>query len=321
MKQHSVVVRWLILCLLWGLRAVRFGRHVIRYQFVPWLAWPLGWLRSHRQGVAEWPGHTVTLGPRVALFCHFDAQGAVRADVLRYLAALRGAGFSIVVVSNSGALQPLAMARLQTVCAAVLVRRNVGYDFCAWREALERFGLPRADTNLLLLANDSVYGPLNSLTPLLGRIASDGAGVWGLTDSEQIKFHLQSYFLAVGAAALHSDAWRRFWRGVRPVPSKHLMIRRYEVGLTQRLMRAGLRCQALWPVATMRLPDRASTTVNPTHDLWRQLLAAGFPFIKRELVRDNPARIPDAAEWRQVIGAMDGAEIAEIEQDLHSAAR
>jgi hypothetical protein len=71
----------------------------------------------------------------------------------------------------------------------------------------------------------------------------------------------------------------------------------------------------------MQLSDRASTTVNPTHDLWRQLLDAGFPFIKRELVRDNPARVADAEEWREVVGVMDQAGLAEIEQDLSRAAR
>ena len=200
MKQHTWVVRWLICCLLWGIRLMQVTRHLLRHHVIPYLAWPLGWLRSHRQVVAVWPEGAVPLGPRVALFCHFDAQGAVRADVLRYLAALREAGFSIIAVSNGGALQPLAMTHLQTVCAAVLVRRNVGYDFCAWREALERFDVPRSDTELVLLANDSVYGPLHSLTPILARVMAGGADVWGLTDSNQIRFHLQSYFLVAGAA-------------------------------------------------------------------------------------------------------------------------
>jgi lipopolysaccharide biosynthesis protein len=318
-KQHTWVVRCLICCLLWGIRLMQVTRHLLRHHVIPYLAWPLGWLRSHRQVVAVWPDGAVPLGPRVALFCHFDAHGAVRVDVLRYLAALREAGFSIIAVSNGGALQPLAMTHLQTVCAAVLVRRNVGYDFCAWREALERFDVPRSDTELVLLANDSVYGPLHSLTPILARVMAGGADVWGLTDSNQIRFHLQSYFLVAGAAAIRSDAWRRFWQSVRPVPSKSMMIRRYEVGLTQCLSRAGLRCEALWPVATLCQPDRATARVNPTHHLWRQLLDAGFPFIKRELVRDNPAGIADAAEWRQAVRAIDGARLYEIEQDLRRA--
>jgi lipopolysaccharide biosynthesis protein len=309
-------VRWLVHFLFWVLVRARVCWHVLRYQILPWLAWPLGWLHSYRQAVTVWPGGEATLGPRVALFCHFDAQGNLRADALRYIAALRDAGFSVVVVSNSGTLQTQAMTQLQAVSAAVLVRRNIGYDFCAWREGLERFSLPRDNTELLLLANDSVYGPLRPLAPLLTRIADGGADVWGLTDSSQIRFHLQSYFLAVGTAALHSKAWRGFWQNVRPIPSKHLMIRLYEVGLTQRLSHAGLRCRALWPVAGMHLPPRAITTVNPTHDLWRQLLATGFPFIKRELVRDNPARIADAAAWRDVVAGLDSAGLAEIERDL-----
>jgi lipopolysaccharide biosynthesis protein len=292
----------------------------LRYQMLPLLAVPLGNLRSHLHCVTAWPDDPVVLGPRVAVFCHFDADGAVRPDVLRYLAAVRAAGFDVAVVSNSTALRPEAMTSLQAICQAVIVRRNVGYDFCAWREALERLALPRDDTELVLLANDSVYGPLRPLGPCLQRIAGGEADVWGLTDSRQIRFHLQSYFLAVSRAALQSEAWRRFWCSVRPVPSKRAMILRYELGLTQQLLRAGLRCRAVWPVTELPRPDslrqRQTDEVNPTHELWRQLLDAGFPFIKRELVRDNPAHVPDIAEWRQVVQPLDGRELAEIEQDL-----
>ncbi len=282
--------------------------HLLRYQLLPLAAMPLGRLRSYRQAVLAWPEGPVALEPRVAVFCHFDAAGAVRPDVLRYLGTLREAGFSVAVVSNSGALRPEAMRRLQGVCAGVLVRRNIGYDFCAWREALEWLDLPRRDTALVLIANDSVYGPLRPLAPVLARIASDDADVWGLTDSHQIRFHLQSYFFAAGPMALRSEAWRRFWRNVRPVPSKRAMILRYEVGLTQCLARAGLRCRAVWPTEPRR------QQVNPTHEMWRQLLDAGFPFIKRELLRHNPARVPDVAEWREAVGA--GVDLAEIERDL-----
>jgi hypothetical protein len=273
-------------------------------RLLAWCGAPLGYLRSHRQTVSCCQRAAV-LGPRVALVCQYDPRGAIRPDLLRYLHALRDCGFSVVLVSNSGALRPAADAAAREACAAVLVRRNTGRDFCAWRDAMERLGLPRAETEAVMLANDSVYGPLQPLAPLLQRM--DGAGLWGMTANAQRGWHLQSYFLLAGGDVLRSAAWRRFWRGVRPLPSKWLTVGRYEVGLTRTLSRAGFRCRALF----------GPGDGNPMLQDWRALLAAGLPFVKRELLRDNPTRVGDAADWAEVVERIAGAEaVREILADI-----
>jgi hypothetical protein len=333
--------------------------------WLPVLWYPASFLRSHRQLVSLWPEGGIQVGPRVALFAHFDRGGAMRAHTLAYLSALRDAGLSVVLVTNAGRLRPEAMAALQTSCAGVIVRRNVGYDFGALREGIEILDLPRPDTEMLLLANDSVYGPLQPLGPVLERLDFTRADLWGLTESWQTRYHLQSYFLAIGRAALTSPAWTEFWRGVRPVSSKWWVIRHYEIGLTQRLLRAGLRAQALWryqdltggmpaapklgpefyigdddigedddprlldPLARQRLAQLLNIrkamagrrALNPTSDFWRQLLDAGFPFLKRELLRLNPGKVGDLADWREVVRANSGADLDAIERDLQRVMR
>ena len=56
--------------------------------------------------------------------------------------------------------------------------------------------------------------------------------------------------------------------------------------------------------------------MNPTGELWRQLLLAGFPFIKRELLRSNPARVADLADWRDVVAQTSAVDLGPIEQQL-----
>ncbi|HET8995412.1 MAG TPA: rhamnan synthesis F family protein [Acetobacteraceae bacterium] len=281
-------------------------------RLLPYASAPLGRFRSHRQIGFAWPEGAVRLGPRIALVCHYDAGGRLRPDLLAYLRALRDAGFSVVLVSNSGTMHPDALQAGRALCAAVLVRRNLGLDFCAWRDAMEWLGLPHAGTAQLLLANDSVYGPLRPLAPLLARIG-DAPGLWGMTDSVERGFHLQSYFLLAQADVIRSAAWQRFWRGVRPLRSKWLMIGLYEVGLTQRLLRTGLGCHALFS----GVAGDGKLFANPTLDGWRILLDAGFPFLKRELLRDNPTLVPDLAAWRTRVTEIAGARaVAWIEADL-----
>ncbi len=283
------------------------------------------------------------LGPRVALFCHFDRAGRVALYVRKYLESLHSAGYAIVFVSNSGAVEPEDRDWLVRHCAKVIVRKNIGYDFSAWRDGLEYGGLDLVNIESLLILNDSVYGPFEHIEPLLEKIDYTQADVWGCTDSWQMRHHLQSYFLAFGPKALKSDGFQKFWNNVLPFRSKLKVIRAYEIGLTQKMLRNGLRCQAIWPytalvdtiVSTADLrdddqdqdqnaegaekPRRRPTSalslcrsqdltslglalsrrpMNPVCDLWRALLDQGFPFIKRELLRDNPTRTVDIIMWR-----------------------
>jgi hypothetical protein len=321
-------------------------------RLLSWIEYALSYIRSHRQIIRAWPDTPPDPGPKVAIFVHFDGQGRVGQHVLHYVASLRDAGFSVLFVTNSGKLREDAMTALKPFCAGILIRRNIGYDFGAMREGLEYLGLPRADTEMVLLVNDSIYGPLAPLEPILARIDLEAADLWGATESWQTRYHLQSFFLAAGRTVLTSPAWHRFWRGVRPVKSKAWVIKHYEIGLTQRLLRAGIRCAALWPYKDLvrdvdtdadpmneRAPDdpllkmrhihafrirhfvATRTPLNPSSDLWRQLLLAGFPFIKRELIRLNPSQVADVVEWRDVVAETYGEPPAVIEQDFQRTMR
>jgi lipopolysaccharide biosynthesis protein len=311
--------------------------------------------RSADQLIGAPPPADLALGTKIALFVHYDPGGIVRDHVLHYLLALREAGFSIVFVTNSGALRADAQTAVSRLCAAVMIRRNVGYDFGAMREVIVRLGLPRDNTEQLVIANDSVYGPLRPLSDLLDRVDFAEADVWGCTESWQVRYHLQSYFLVFGERALRHPAWSAFWARVRPVQSKEWIIRNYEVGLTQMLLRAGLRCRAIWPYAELvkrvdpdwvvarEDEDEAAADpivamrknharyirdsavlrrpLNPTADLWRQLLLSGFPFVKRELLRSNPTNVNDVTDWRDVVRNDAGLDPTMIERDLQRSLR
>lgn len=327
----------------------------VRYEALPAIGHLFMRQRSPHQIVSRWPAGDIPLGPRVCVYVHWDGAGEVRDHVLHHVGSLAGAGLSVVFVTNSGALRPAAMAALQAVCAGVLVRRNVGYDFGAWREGFEALQLPRADTEMVVMANDSVYGPIRPIGPLLGQIDFAVADVWGCTESWQTRYHLQSYLIAFSPKVVASEAWRRFWANVRPTWSKHWLVRLYEIGLTQALLKAGFTCRAIWPYQSLvhdldpeLLVDHAEggpnladpavkarqynarhirnafvlrVPLNPTSDLWGQLLRAGFPFLKRELLRENPSHVADVAEWRDMALAQQATHLQPIERDLQRAVK
>ena len=268
-----------------------------------------------------------------AVFCHYDARGVVHDYVRHYLERLCDAHFRIFLVSNAPRLSPEAIAILTPFCAKIIHRRNVGYDFGAYKEGI--LSIPALEELArLLITNDSVYGPLQPLEDCLSAMSPDKADVWGLTDSYEFRYHLQSYFLLFHRAALQHESFERFWKDLPFVSAKWWVIYYGEVALTQGLARAGLRVQSPLAydavVSTFRAMLRetraltrddirsehrtflqnllntadAGIPLNPTHFFWEVLIGRmRCPFIKRDLLEANPAHILGVSEWRELIQA------------------
>lgn len=311
------------------------------------VARPAYWLAAGNTGSCVRsiiPGHAA-LGPKVCVFVFFDAEGIVRGHTLRYLDALVDEGFSIVFVSNAR-VHPGSLAHLVSRCARILVRDNRGYDFGAYRDGVLSLDLNSQSISTLLLANDSVYGPMSSLSDIFDRIDFAEADVWGVTDSWQVGYHLQSYLLAFGPEALANAGFADFWRGVRNVRSKWAVVRYYEIGLSRAMQLSGLRCaavldyemlvrrarailqanetaakhsvEALRIVSAERVLRAAAQrcAMNPVIDMWLILADAGSPFVKRELLRDDPTSLPDLAAWHGIVRTRAPALYNEIIADL-----
>lgn len=238
---------------------------------------------------------------RLALFAHFDAQAEVKRYIVHYLAALRTVCDDIVFVSTSP-LPPAEVAKVAPFAGTVHLKDNVGLDFGMWRHALERVELAAWDE--LVLANSSVFGPLAPLADVFSRMAAKPCDFWGMTNSHEIAAHLQSYFLVFRRAALDSDAFRRFWESVLPYRNKQQIIRTYEVGLSTFLVENGLRPALVAPLDDLPLPiwrrRKRWLTENATLGVPHLVLEAGVPFVKVELLRDNPRGVPLGPVYRSM---------------------
>ncbi len=230
---------------------------------------------------------------RLVIFAHFDAQNEVKRYVEFLLAELRRACDRIVFVSTSP-LPPAELAKLEPTCAETLMKDNAGFDFGMWQHALARTDLAAWDE--VVLVNSSIFGPLAPLAPILERMSRAECDFWGMTESEEIAPHLQSYFLVFKRAAVAAPAFRAFWDSVLPYRDKRQVIYSYEVGMTRFLSENGLRRAAFVHVGDLDPPRwsrrRYWRECNPTCFYPTLVLAAGMPFVKIELLRDNPASVP-----------------------------
>lgn len=270
---------------------------------------------------------------KIAVFVHWDRDGRVHRYVQHYLESLREAGFAILFVTNSPKLDEGAIERLLPLVGRILWRRNVGYDFGAYKDGILELGnLSRLDA--LAIANDSVYGPFFPMDEVLEEAHPERADVFSITDSWERRFHLQSYFMLFHSAALANPGFTEFWRKLAYVDNKHYVVAKYEVGLSKVLLAQGLRCVALYPYETAAreilgrvkrlapddaalksLPDgerrmisflrdslTAGNPINGSHFFWDHMLVSmRCPFIKRELLAHNPMRVPGLIYWREAL--------------------
>ncbi len=307
----------------------------------------LGHARRVRRYVRQtWPGDDPVKDSRYhAVYVHYDRQGVVHDYVIEQLRQLVTSQFRITFVSNAQQLRETSVVAVKPFCRTVIWRRNVGYDFGAYKDGIAALG-DLSGCERLLLMNDSVYGPLRPLPEVLAEIDVSRTDVWGITDSWDHHYHIQSYFILFFQDALESRSFQSFWRRFPYVNSKAWLIHNGEIRLTQILTQEKLRAAVLcpyWDVAKsvlakleIRSPEKLAPAhqaflenlqkqlvhgapVNPAHFFWETLVNDfKCPFIKRELIQSNPGGVVYTWRWPEVIGSDGGYDPELIRRHLQA---
>ncbi|MCQ8279545.1 rhamnan synthesis F family protein [Acetobacteraceae bacterium KSS8] len=202
--------------------------------------------------------------------------------------------------SGAGQLDEGDIERLGGLGIAVHHRPNTGHDFGAW-QSLVRQGCIEGATDVLL-ANDSVFGPVFPLGPVLEAMERKRNDVWGMTESREGRWHLQSWFLLFRSGSFGSPSVQRIFRQPFGEMTRDQIVLHGEFGLGAAILADRLDWAARW-----RAPDRRLRRLlpgNPMHLDYLSVVRSGaVPFLKADLLRDNPARIGWANRWPSVLGA------------------
>jgi lipopolysaccharide biosynthesis protein len=241
---------------------------------------------------------------RTAILAHWASDGRVGRSASELTKAVRDAGYTVVVVSTAPGGTPLDWTGGRLPGVVVLRRPNIGYDFGSWATALEHYP-SIADSDHVLMLNDSLVGPFHSIEHLLDHFHASAADVWGLTDSTQFHHHLQSYCLGFTRQSLRKPPLVRFWRGIRSWASRIEVIQANELGLSRLLANEHFVTEAAIPYWRV-----VKENENPTLLGWRRLLDLGFPFVKRQLLLE-PDVAPDGSHVRVEIWRRFGVRIDE----------
>lgn len=257
---------------------------------------------------------------RLCIFAHFDRDSLVDDYVLFHLRQLLAMDTDIIFVTPCSGLSVDQLAKLDPLCTQIVLRINEGRDIGSFRVGLSLVE-NLLDYQEVVLANDSVYGPLFPLDSVWKEMTPRGYDMWGITDSWSgggylpwDAYHVQSYFLVMNRRFLSGDMFRRFWQEHDFTLGRDAIIHNYEIGLSRRAKEAGYRIGAYCDYCEVRdfilahcpnyrfRDDLRRFWHNPTHFCWRELIQRFHcPFLKVDFVRDNHSRIPDACDWAEVL--------------------
>ncbi|ACM04349.1 rhamnan synthesis F family protein [Cereibacter sphaeroides] len=217
---------------------------------------------------------------RVAVFASYTGDGILPPQVVPYLEGLKPLTDAIIVVCDND-LKPSEVAKLSGLAAHVITGRHGEYDFGSYKRGvawLDKAGLLTTADDLIL-CNDSCYGPIGSFAPMFAEMEAKGLDVWGATDSREIDYHLQSYFVVLTRKAFSSEAFRTFISRVEKQPNVQEVIRKYEIGMSQTLAKAGFRSGAMISNKLVGVhendPTARNLTLFPLYTLNR-----GLPLLK-----------------------------------------
>lgn len=139
----------------------------------------------------------------------------------------------------------------------------------------------------IALVNDSCH-VLKPLNQLFYEGKTLGADCWGITESCEISYHLQSYFLVFEVTSI--DVLRKFVieTDIRSLvgKTKEELIRVCEIGLSQFLLKHNMKLKAVYSMERLmkKVPrgDLRFIKCNPSWYLWETLLSIGCPLLKRK---------------------------------------
>ena len=234
----------------------------------------------------------------VCLFCSYDKEGIIRENVYHYLNELLLAGFNIVFISSSDTIPDEDLKKLSECCIRIISRENKGHDFYGWKAGLQEYPEYSAHS-ALLLANDSVIGPLFSIKDIIARLENQDADIVGMTDCLRFYPHLQSYFLYCKKSVIASDEFIGFFNRVDVLEFRMAIIRKYEVGFS-RLLGRRFKISALYSLqsALDRVPyaERPEIWIDPPLQLWKPFITElKFPFLKKSLLTKRGVSIEEVS--------------------------
>lgn len=218
---------------------------------------------------------TLNSTKRIALFSSYFESKNIPDYIFYYLAELRPfVTFLVFMTTDDKVLCSDDVKKLKKYVDEVVQVENSGYDFGMWQKFLNRYNVTEQYDELCLL-NDSCVC-FGGLSPYFSWHDMSAADVTGMTLSNGMGRHLQSFFLCVKAKALENVV--TYIRKLNLTNSSFGdVIKLGELGLSRNIQEYGGVIQGFF-----EMPELDKT--DPMYSRSIDVIRSGVPLIKKKLL-------------------------------------
>lgn len=214
---------------------------------------------------------------RLFLFAGFDKDNIVDDTVIYYVTALSKLGDVVFIMDNDLPKTEInKISKIPNVLYADGIKHDE-YDFGSYKRgylwAIDNKILQKYDW--VYFVNDSVYGPMYDLKPILENLENSDSDLIGMKShgDDVTPMHVQSWFVGFSKKIFSSDFFDNFMQKITHIPDKTSLVLKYETGLSWLILRHGFTMKTIVNMAQ-----------NLNFDDPRQQLIHGVPFVKKNAV-------------------------------------
>lgn len=209
----------------------------------------------------------------VSFFASYFKGTEIPYYITVYLTELKKHFDDVVLLGSNSKLSENSTAFLSSNNIHVQLENNEGYDFGLWYKAFEKYDF--TNVKQVALVNDSCV-LFKSLSEVMEWSRRDGSDLQGITFSEAITKHIQSYFLLINQKAI--PFVRDYFKKHKIIASIHDVITTYEVGLSKSLLQNGFTINAFTD------NDGYKGEFSPYYHCINHHLSKGVPVIKSKII-------------------------------------
>ncbi len=232
---------------------------------------------------------------RLAIFASYSKTGIIEDYVLYYLKGLREIVDKIIFIAdNNSSLEEIN--KIKDLVEYSKFERHGEYDFGSYKRGFTyaRDNNFLDDIDELILCNDSCFAPIFPFSQMFSVMQDRKCDFWGITESAEIKKHLQSYFMVFKKQVFQNQYFFKFLVRVKKRFNFMTVVKSYEVPFTKYLVKNG---NFLYSSYIPLLPYKK----NPTFYI-NTLLKLKCPFIKRKVFFDKRYAKENINEFLEALG-------------------
>lgn len=170
------------------------------------------------------------------LFAGYDKDGIIDCSLVHHIQSLSKIGDVIVVMdcdcTNS------EIQKISKYCIYVNATRHGEYDFGSYKRGYiyARDNNILQNYNYVYMVNDSVYGPLFNIKPIIKKLESFNTDAFGIIESRhKIYAPIESWFIGMNKKVFLSNVFDKFMTNIKQQKTKIDVTIEYENGFTDLL--------------------------------------------------------------------------------------